>query len=94
MSFFKKLFGGAGGDGAEAKAVSRETYKDYIIEASPVAEGGQYRLRAFILESDEPDARRETIIRADLFASADVAAEYSVNKAKQVIDEQGKMLFS
>eukprot|EP00752_Nemacystus_decipiens_P019465 g17521.t1 len=81
-------------DGAEAKAVSRETYKDYIIEASPVAEGGQYRLRAFILESDEPDARRETIIRADLFASADVAAEYSVNKAKQVIDEQGKMLFS
>lgn len=93
MSFFKKLFGGSGGDGGGPKVAARETYKDFIIEASPMAEGGQYRLRAFILESDDPDARRETVIRADLFASADAATEYSVTKAKQVIDEQGKALF-
>lgn len=91
MSFLKKLFGGGGG--GEPKAAARETYEGFIIEASPMAEGGQYRLRAFILESDEPEARRETVIRADLFASADLAAEYSVSKAKQVIDEQGKTLF-
>lgn len=93
MSFFKKLFGGAGGDGADPKVAARETYKDFIIEAAPMAEGGQFRLRAFILENDEPDSRRETVIRADLFASADLAAEYSTAKAKQVIDEQGAMLF-
>lgn len=93
MSFFKKLFGGAGGDGGGPKVAARETYKDFIIEAAPMAEGGQYRLRAFILENDEPDGRRETVIRADLFASVDLAAEYSMNKAKQVIDEQGTMLF-
>lgn len=93
MSFFKKLFGGVSADGGGPKVAARETYKDFIIEASPMAEGGQFRLRAFILESDEPDARRETVIRADLFASADLAAGYSVTKAKQVIDEQGAMLF-
>lgn len=93
MSFLKKLFGGSGSGGGDPKVAARETYEGFIIEASPMAEGGQYRLRAFILESDAPDARKETVIRADLFASADLAAEYAVNKAKQVIDEQGKMLF-
>lgn len=92
MSFFKKLFGG-GSDNAEPKIAARETYKDFIIEASPMAEGGQYRLRAFILESDAEDARRETVIRADLFTSADQAAQFAVTKAKQVIDEQGAALF-
>ena len=92
MSFFKKLFGGGGSD-AQAKVAARETYKDFIIEADPIPEGGQYRLRAFILESDAPDARRETVIRADLFGSADQAAEFAVTKAKQVIDEQGASLF-
>ncbi|MEM6711307.1 MAG: HlyU family transcriptional regulator [Pseudomonadota bacterium] len=91
MSFLKKLFGG-GGDAAP-KAAAREAYNGFIIEASPMAEGGQYRLRAFILESDEPDARQATVIRADLFASADQAAQFAVSKAKQVIDEQGASVF-
>ncbi len=94
MSFLKKIFGGGGdGDGAP-KAMSRETYKDYIIEASPMPEGGQFRLRAFILESDAEDARKATVIRADLFTSADQAAEFAVMKAKQVIDEQGAGVFN
>ncbi len=94
MSFFKKLFGGSEGSGGGAKATSRETYKDFIIEASPMAEGGQYRLRAFIVESEAEDARRATVIRADLFASADQATEFAVMKAKQVIDEQGAAVFN
>jgi hypothetical protein len=94
MSFLKKLFGGGGGDSAAPQVTSRETYKDYIIEAAPMGEGGQYRLRAFILESDAEDARKATIIRADLFTSADQAAQFAVMKAKQVIDEQGATVFS
>lgn len=92
MSFLKKLFGG-GGDAAPQVA-ARETYKDFIIEAAPMGEGGQYRLRAFILESEAEDARKATVIRADLFTSADQAAEFAVMKAKQVIDEQGAAVFS
>ncbi|MBV6656966.1 MAG: transcriptional regulator [Devosiaceae bacterium] len=96
MSFFKKLFGGGDGGGADAapKVEARVTYEGFIIEAAPMPEGGQFRLRAFILESDEPDARKETVIRADLFPSADTASQFAITKAKQVIDEQGKFLFS
>ncbi len=93
MSFLNKLFGGGGGDAAP-KVASRETYKDFIIEAAPMAEGGQYRLRAFIVESEAEDARRATVIRADLFTSADQASEFAVMKAKQVIDEQGSAVFN
>ena len=93
MSFLKKLFGGGGASDQTPKVAARETYEGYVIEASPMPEGGQFRLRAFILESDAPDARRETVIRADLFGSADQAAQFAVMKAKQVIDEQGASLF-
>lgn len=92
MSFLKKLFGG-GSEGGGSGSVRRETYKDFVIEADPMPEGGQFRLRAYILQSDAPDAPRETVIRADLFTSADQAAEFAVMKARQVIDEQGNSLF-
>ena len=91
MSFLKKLFGG--GEGGASKPVARETYNGYVIEAAPMSEGGQFRLRAFIHENDGPDARKATLIRADLFSSADQAAEFAVSKAKQVIDEQGAAVF-
>ncbi|MEQ8658559.1 MAG: HlyU family transcriptional regulator [Hyphomicrobiales bacterium] len=94
MSFFKKLFGGSDSSGGSPKVASRETYKDFIIEASPMAEGGQYRLRAFIVENEAENARRATVIRADLFTSADQASEFAVMKAKQVIDEQGSAVFN
>lgn len=94
MSFLKKLFGGGESSGGASKVASRETYKDFIIEAAPMAESGQYRLRAFIVESEADDARRATVIRADLFTSADQAAEFAVMKAKQVIDEQGSAVFN
>jgi hypothetical protein len=92
MSFLKKLFGGS--DDSAPKVAAREIYKDFIIEASPMAEGGQYRLRAFIVESEAEDARRATVIRADLFTTADQAAEFAMMKARQVIDEQGAGVFS
>lgn len=91
MSFFKKLFGG--GEPSAPKPVAREVYKDFIIEASPMAEGGQFRLRAVIRESEAQDARQVNVIRADLFASADMAAQFAITKARQVIDEQGRGLF-
>ncbi|MEM6381674.1 MAG: HlyU family transcriptional regulator [Pseudomonadota bacterium] len=92
MSFFKKLFGG-GGESSSTSVTARETYEGFIIEAAPIPEGGQFRLRAFVMESDEPDARKHTLIRADLFPSADAASQFAVTKAKQVIDEQGARLF-
>ena len=94
MSFLKKLFGGGDASSDGGTIAARETYKDFVIEASPMAEGGQYRLRAFILESDAEDARRATVIRADLFSSSDQAAQFAISKAKQVIDEQGSAVFN
>ena len=90
MALFSKLFGGGGSSGPKGPD---ETYKGFRIFADPARDGSRFRVGARI----EMDAGEETkvhhLIRADVLESRDVAVEVSVNKAKQVIDEQGEGLF-
>ena len=48
---------------------------------------------AVVSRALDRDARKATIIRADLFASSEQAAQYALMKARQVIDEQGALIF-
>ena len=86
MSIFKKLFGGGGSSAPETKS---ETYKDFTITPTPIREGSRFRISALI----EKDGRTHTLIRADVLEDLTAANEASVNKAKQMIDEQGERLF-
>lgn len=85
MSLLSKLFGGAGGKPA-AEPIE---YNGFSITPEPIAEGGQHRIAARIAK----DGQEHHLIRADMFSDAQSAAEASVAKAKQMIDEQGEQLF-
>jgi hypothetical protein len=96
MSFLKKLFGGGSDDaGASGKPGGpSEEYKGFSIAPSPMAEGGQYRLRAIITKDVDGDEKSHDLIRADIFSDKDMASSAAVAKAKQMIDEQGERIFA
>lgn len=85
MSILKKLFGG----GTAPEPPKPETYKDFAITPNPANEGGRYRIGALI----EKYGKSHQLIRADTLDDLESAMTASVNKAKQMIDEQGERLF-
>ena len=96
MSFFKNLFGGGAAktsDPAAAKAVSETEYKGYAIAAKPYLEGGQYQVAGTITKAIDGALKEHRFVRADRFAGVEDAAQVTVNKAKQMIDQQGDKIF-
>jgi hypothetical protein len=88
MSFWKRLFG-AKPDEAHAPAAKGEEYNGFLITPTPIREGGQFRVAARI----EKDGQRHDLIRADTMGAEDEAITASLRKARQIIDEQGDLLF-
>ena len=95
--FLSKLFGFGGGDSTGSSGGGgkerMERIGEYAVYATPMKEGGQWRLSGRI-ENDGPEGllvRR--FIRADLFSSQDDAIETTFRKAKQIIDQHGVGLF-
>jgi len=92
MSFWKNLFGGGSAGGAE-KASEPVEYNGFIIRATPYKSEGQYQT-AGLIEKDVAGVRKEhKFIRADRHASYDDAVEFSVGKARQIVDQQGDRMF-
>ena len=92
MGFFSKLFGGSSEPAAPSVAAT-ETIDGVRVEATPMPEGGQFRLAAKLSKEIDGATREHTLIRADLFQSRDEAARMAIQKARQVIAEQGDRLF-
>jgi hypothetical protein len=95
--FLSKLFGfGSGGESSGSAGGSKDRMErigDYAVYATPVKEGGQWRLSGRI-ENDAPEGLMvRRFIRADLFSSQDDAIETTFRKAKQIIDQHGVGLF-
>ena len=94
MSFLKRLFGGANSSKADDAAVAAETeYKGFTIQATPFPESGQFQTCGVVAQETGGERREHRFIRADRFATRDDAAENSLRKARQLIDEQGERLF-
>lgn len=94
MSFLKKLFGGGADQGAAAEKTEQPVeYKGYQITPCPIAEGGQFRISARIDGNVNGEAKSHTLIRADVLRDQGEAAEASVGKAKQMIDQMGDQIF-
>jgi hypothetical protein len=92
MSFWKSLFGGGGSESAE-KASEPVEYNGFTIRAAPYKAEGQYQT-AGIIEKDVAGVRKEhKFIRADRHASYDDAVEFSLSKARQIVDQQGERVF-
>jgi len=83
----------SGSDAAEAEAAPVE-YNGFRIRPSPYRQGGHYQT-AGTIEKDGPDGvRQHKFIRADTHPSREVAVEFTIMKAKQIIDLQGERMFS
>lgn len=91
MSFFKKLFGG--GTPAPEKAAEAIEHNGFIIRATPYAEGGQYQMCGVIEKEIDGEMKSHRFIRAEKFPSKSEAEEFTVQKAKQIVDQMGARIF-
>ncbi|MFT3987246.1 HlyU family transcriptional regulator [Aestuariivirga sp.] len=92
MSFLKKLFGGGSGAAAEKPGKSVE-HKGFTITAAPYGEGGQFQTCGVISKEINGEKKEYRFVRADRFTSQDEAAEFSLSKGRQIVDEQGERVF-
>ena len=98
-SFLKSLTslfsGSGGGSPAAAPAPTKgEDYKGFTIRATPFKESGQYQTCGTVEKEIGGEMKSHRFIRADRFASEKEAADFSLTKARQLVDEQGERLFS
>lgn len=94
MSLLKRLFGGDGAGHASAAPSSTVEYEGFRITPQPHLESGQYRIGALIEGDVNGELKSHHLIRADLIRDPDEAADASVRKAMQMIDQMGARLFS
>ena len=92
MSFFRKLFGG-GDKTATDTSAAQVDYNGYLIETTPMPEGGQFRVCATISKDVDGATKTHQLIRADICSTAQEASDMAIRKSKQVIDERGDRLF-
>jgi hypothetical protein len=69
-------------------------YEGYNIIASPIPEGGQYRVAATITKGEGDTLQTHKFIRSDMLGSRDECIEVTIRKAKMTIDQSGYSLFN
>lgn len=89
MSWLRKLLGGSRGE----RRGLRVEHEGYVIVATPVAEGGQFRVCAEISREIDGEVKTHTLVRADVLQSREAAEQLAIVKARQVIAERGEGLF-
>ncbi|WP_415158066.1 HlyU family transcriptional regulator [Maritalea sp.] len=94
MSFLKKLFG-MGSDAAQTgpKFLGEELHLGYLIKATEMKVGSEYQLSGIIEKEIDGEMKSATFIRADRLSSPEQASSAAIDKAKQIIKEQGDNLF-
>ena len=90
MSWLKKIFGG--GEASTNAGATRE-YKGYSITATPLKEGGQFRLAGVISKEIGGVRKEHRFVRADLFTSKDEAVQFAFMKGELIIDQSGEAIF-
>ncbi len=85
--------GGSSSEAAQKPLAEPQTYKDCVIHAEPIREGGQYRLAGRIEQQADGRTLTRKFIRADVFTSLDDALDCTFRKAHQIIDQNGPALF-
>jgi hypothetical protein len=92
MSFFKKLFG-LGGGAAPEKAAESQEYNGYAIRATPMKEGGQFQVCGVISKEIDGTLKEFKFIRVDRFTERETCEDLTLQKARQIIHEQGDRMF-
>jgi hypothetical protein len=90
MKFLRGLGGDKGNEPAKHEMVE---YKGFSIVATPRKAPGGWTTEGIISKPAGESTRSERFIRADMLMSEEEAVDYSVMKARKIIDEQGERLF-
>lgn len=91
MSLFSKLFGGGGG--GKSAAPQPVEYNGFHIIPEPMGADGGFRLAARIEREVNGETRSHHLIRADVIRDRAEAEKAAIEKAKQMIDQQGERIF-
>ncbi|MFZ3358697.1 MAG: HlyU family transcriptional regulator [Xanthobacteraceae bacterium] len=92
MSFFSSLFG-RGKSTPAAKLSDPVEYKGFVIRAAPYKNDGHYQTAGVIARDIDGVPKEHHFIRADTYASYDDAVNFTLSKARQIIDLQGDRIF-
>lgn len=93
MSFWKKLFGGNAGQTAPAGPMKSIEHKGFTIHATPYQDGGQYQLCGVLEKEIDGVRKTHRFVRADRFPNADEAANFTLLKGQQLVDERADAVF-
>jgi hypothetical protein len=88
------LLGGGAKRESEPTKLHVQEIDGYKVIASPMREGGQFRISGRIEKQTDGQALVRHFIRADVFTSEDEAVEATFRKANQIIAQSGKTLFA
>ena len=92
MSLLKRLFGGGSSEDKSKQSTAVE-HAGFRIYPEPTKTSGGLRIGARIEKELGGETMVHQLIRADVISDPQEAETASVNKAKQIIDEQGDRLF-
>ena len=95
MSFLKSLFGGklAIASGSAAGPIRSVEHDGYLIEAAPLAEGGQFLVAGTISRQIDGERKVHRFVRADRSPTIEDAAEMTLRKGRQIIEQVGTRMF-
>jgi hypothetical protein len=93
MSFFKKLFGGGAASSADTAPAASAEHAGFSIKATPYQEGGQWQMCGVIEKDVAGELKSHRFVRADRFPDREQAAEFTLSKARQIIDQMGERMF-
>jgi hypothetical protein len=93
MSFLKRLFGGGSAAPKEEAPAAAEEHAGFIIRATPYQEGGQWQMCGVIEKEIGGELKSHRFVRADRFPGKEEAAQFTLAKARQIIDQTGDKVF-
>jgi hypothetical protein len=93
MSFLKKLFGSGTSPKPDAAPAATAEHSGFAIQATPYQDNGQWQMCGVIEKTIGGEVKSHRFVRADRFGSKEEAAEFTLAKARQIIDQMGDRVF-
>ena len=95
MGLFKSLWRQLSGSSErdDARAADTVEYEGHRIRPSPFRRNGQYQTAGVIEREVAGETRQHRFVRAESHPTWEGAIEFTIAKAKQIIDERGPRVF-
>ncbi len=89
----RRLIGAGPRKEAAPRVEETAVHGEYRIQAAPRKDGAQWITAGVITKTIDGVEREHRFVRGDFYPSKDNAIEFSIAKARQIIDLEGDRLF-